>query len=68
MRLVDVAIVAGLGLQLDADRERARDFAGRLERVGELVQQLCPSSGVGAGACAARSNHSIASGAMPRSR
>src|SRR5690349_20664890 len=35
----DVAVLAGLGLELQTYGERARHFADRFERVGELVEQ-----------------------------
>src|SRR3954471_11230715 len=35
-----VLVLAGVGLQLEADGERARDLADLLERVGQLVEQL----------------------------
>src|SRR5262249_60436454 len=37
---VDVAIRARIGLQLEANRQRARDLAARFEPFGQFVEQL----------------------------
>src|SRR5438876_4454670 len=41
----DIAVVAGIGLELEVDRQRSRGLVYRLEQFGELVQQ--PMSLVG---------------------
>src|SRR3954469_23444431 len=42
-----VAILAGVGLQLEEDRERACRFAGALQGSAEIVEQLAPFGGGG---------------------